>query len=340
MMPARPAWLALVIMRLTTRSTLHLVAIAAATASLGLALLLGSSDETFAAEARTKVMLNGKAVAVHFNDGDSFRLLDGDFEGSKARLSGYNTLESYGAVHQWGDWTAKELYVLAKMGTLNGRRGVWNCETDGKTDTYGRILVWCPDLAEDQVRKGLAHVLSIDDAPGNEALIKAQAEAIAARRGIWAHGVPDFVLTSLHSDEEDVEDHGTYNRLVSSIDGHSIKWKHDLRYAECDKVCAMVYPVDVAVIDGLVEPAKLDAKLGPLLEGMSDADIRKALHDYAKLRNVDREVPEDRREACNAELAKWAEAGKFGSAAGSESACMIHVGFDRRFGGNKAKCLK
>jgi micrococcal nuclease len=339
MMPAQPPGVP-IIMRFGTRSTLHLVALGAATASLAAALLLGSSDESVAAEARTKVILNGKSVAVHFNDGDSFRLLDGDFEGSKARLSGFNTLESYGPVHQWGDWTAKELYVLAKMGTLNGRRGVWHCETDGKTDTYGRILVWCPDLAEDQVRKGLAHVLSIDDAPGNDALIDAQNEAIAARRGIWAHGVPEFVLTSLHSEEEDVEGHGTYNRLVSSVDGHSIKWKHEARYSECDKVCAMVYPVDALVLDGLVESAKLDPKLGPLLEGLSDAEVRKVLHDYAKFRNVDREVPEDRREACNTELSKWAEAGKFGGTEGRESACMIHVAFDRRFGGNKAKCLK
>lgn len=323
-------------MRRTTRSTLHLVA----TATLGAALLFGSTDDTIAADARTKVMLNGTAVAVHFNDGDSFRLLDGDFEGAKARLSGYNTLESYGAVHQWGDWTAKELYVIAKMGTYNGRRGVWNCETDGKTDTYGRMLIWCPDLAEDQVRQGLAHVMSIDDAPGDRALVAAQAEAVAAKRGIWAHGAPDFVLTSLHSDEEDVEDHGTYNRLVSSIDGHSIKWKHDLRYDECDKVCAMVYPVDTALLDALVEPAKLDATIGPLLAGMPDADVRKALHDFAKYRVCDREVPKDRREALNAELDKWAAAGKFGNGSGSEAACMIHVPFNRRFGGNKAKCLK
>lgn len=319
-----------------TRTALHLVA----TATLGAALLLGSTDESFAGEARTKVMLNGKAVAVHFNDGDSFRLLDGDFEGSKARLAGYNTLESYGPVHQWGDWTAKELYVLAKMGTINGRRGVWNCETDGKTDTYGRMLVWCPDLAEDQIRKGYAHVLSIDDKPGDAKLIEAQKEAIAARRGIWAHGVPDFVLTSLHSEEEDVEDHGTYNRLVSSLDGHSIKWKHEQRYAECDKICAMVYPVDAALLDGLVEPAKADATIGPLLAGMPDEDVRKALHDYAKYRVVDREVPKDKREPLEAALAKWAEAGKFGSASGSESSCMYHVAFDRRFGGNRAKCLK
>jgi len=226
------------------------------------------------------------------------------------------------------------------MGTYNGRRGVWNCESDGKTDTYGRMLIWCPDLAEDQIRKGFAHVMSVDDAPGKDALIEAQKEAIAARRGIWAHGVPDFVLTSLHSDEEDVEDHGTYNRLVSSLDGHSIKWKHDQRYGECDKVCAMVYPVDAALLDGLVDPAKADAKIGPLLAGMSDVDVRKALHDYAKYRNVDREVPQDRREALNAELETWAAAGKFGSAAGSEMSCMTHVGFNRRFGGNKAKCLK
>ncbi len=313
---------------------------ALATVTLGVALLFGPRTESDAAEARTKVILNGKSVPVTFNDGDSFRVLGGQYEGAKARLSGYNTLESYGPVHQWGDWTAKELYVLAKMGTANGRRGVWTCETDGKTDTYGRILVWCPDLADDQVRKGLAHVLSIDDSPGRDELIEAQKEAIAARRGIWAHGVPDYVLTSLHSEEEDVEDHGTYNRLVSTVDGHSIKWKHVQRYRECDKVCTMVYSIDAAKIDSLLTAAKGDAKIGPLLADLAEADARKAIHDFAKHRQVDREVPEDRRERLNAALQVWADEGRFGDAEGREASCMIHVPFDRRFGGGKAECLK
>ncbi len=318
------------------------LALALTTVSLAAAAatVLVPTHEGVAAESQTKIILNGKPVPVHFNDGDSFRVLAGDYKDAKARLFGYNTLESYGAVHQWGGWTAKELYVLAKMGTYNGRDGVWECETDGNTDTYGRILVWCPKLAEDQIRKGYAHVMSIDDNPGKPELVAAQKHAIAAKRGIWAHGVPDYVLTSLHSKEEDVSGHGTYNRLISTVDGHSVKWRHDTRYAECDRVCDYVYTVDAATIDALVATAKADASIGAYLGRLSDGDCRSVLYDFAKHRHINRKVAEDDREALKALLLVWAEQGKFGAQTRSEAACMIHVPFQRRFGGARAECLK
>jgi endonuclease YncB( thermonuclease family) len=313
-------------------STLCIVAATAA--------LLTTSHEGVAAESQTKIILNGEPMPVHFNDGDSFRVLAGEFKGAKARLSGYNTLESYGPVHEWGTWTAKELYVIAKMGTYNGRDGVWECETDGKTDTYGRILVWCPTLAEDQIRKGYAHVLSIDDKPGNPMLVAAQKDAIAAKRGIWAHGVPDYIVTSLHSKEEDVDGKGTYNRLVSTVDGHSVKWRHDNRYAECDRVCDYVYAVEATTIDELVATAKADSRIAGYFGTLSDADVRSVLYDFAKYRHINRKVAEDDREPLKTVLLTWADAGKFGSQARSEASCMVHAPFDRRFGGGKAACLK
>ncbi len=301
---------------------------------------LGTSRDSAAAEAQTKIILNGETVPVYFNDGDSFRVLGGGFKDAKARLAGYNTLESYGAVHQWGDWTAKELYVIAKMGTYNARDGVWECESDGKLDTYGRLLVWCPELAEEQVREGYAHAMSIDDDPAKPALVAAQKEAVAARRGIWAHGVPDFVLTSLHSKEEDVDGHGTYNRLVSSIDGHSVKWRHNTRHNECDKVCQYVYGVDGPTIDALVAPAKADPKIAEFLGTLSDSDVRSVLYDFARFRHINRKVPPEQRDSLQALLEAWAEADRFGAQARSEASCMIHVPFKRRFGGGRAECLK
>lgn len=298
---------------------------------------------TDAGEARTRVLINGTPTPVHFNDGDSFRVLAGEYSGTKARLAGYNTLESYGPVHQWGDWTAKELYVIAKMATLNARVGVWECETDGKTDTYGRMLLWCPDLAEDQVRKGFAHAMSINDDPAKPVLVAAQKEAREEGRGIWAHGNPEFVLTSLHSAEEDVDGRGTYNRLVSSDDGHSVKWKHDNRYSECNKVCHMVYPVDDAKVDEVMTALKADGApiVGKALGGHSDDKLRAMVREFAEYRHIDRSVEKDLREDLKQHLlAEYAEKGAFGDAPGSEAACMYHVDFKRRFGGNKAACLK
>ena len=299
---------------------------------------LAGIPSTTEAEPQTKVILNGKPVAVFFNDGDSFRVLTGT---GKARLRGYNTLESYGPVHQWGSWTAKELYVLAKMATLHARAGVWECSSDGKLDTYGRMLVWCPELAEELVRMGYAHVLSIDDNPGEPALVAAQKEAIENRRGLWSHGVPDFVLTSLHSAEEDVDGHGTYNRLVSTKDGHSAKWKHNNRYNECDKVCQKVYEVDETTLADLTAAMLADNKIKRWTGGLSEADMRSVAHDFIKFRHLNRKVPYEKREKMQEHMERnYVAQGKLGDPSYTEGSCMIHVPFKRRFGGGRAECLK
>lgn len=309
-------------------------------ATLGLllgALALGPAIVR-AGEPAAKVNLNGELVGVFFNDGDSFRILKGRNKGGKARLAGFNTLESHGAVHQWGTWTAKELYHIAKMATLHGRQGHWNCNTDGDTDTYGRMLIFCPDLAESQIRHGFAHAMSVNDDPAEPKYLEAQREAIANKRGIWAHGVPEFVLTSLHSVEEDVEGRGTYNRLVSSVDGHSIKWKHNTKYRECENVCLQVYPSDDSVLAAVA--TKLKAEQPALVEGISDEDLTTMLGVFQRIRLVDRPVAKDKREELRGVLDGYAEAGMFGSGAPKNGACMVHVPFERRYGGRRAECLK
>lgn len=297
-------------------------------------------DTAAAAQVRTRVILNGEAVPVSFNDGDSFRVLAGTYSGAQARLAGFNTLESHGPVHAWGTWTEKEMYVLAKMAMYHGRRGVWHCESDGKTDTYGRMLTWCPDLAESMVRLGLAHVMSVDDSPGKPELIEAQREAQRARRGIWAHGIPPFVLTSLHSVEEDTTGEGTYNRLVSTDDGHSVKWKHTDRYAECAKICHMVYEADEAKVDEVTEAVATDPKVAGIVGKLSRADLRQAILEFAKWRHTSRAIPKDRRLEFEAYLEGKADAGAFGSAPGVKGSCMVHVPFERRYGGGRAACLR
>ena len=98
-------------------------------------------------------MQNGVATPVYFNDGDSFRPQSGPLKGQQSRLSGYNTMESFGSVHKWGAFNAHELYVNAKQATLEARRGVWHCDTDGKKDGYGRLLLFCKDLAIDLINR-------------------------------------------------------------------------------------------------------------------------------------------------------------------------------------------
>lgn len=294
--------------------------------------------ESEAADARTRVVLNGVATPVVFNDGDSFRVLGGPMTGAKARLAGFNTLESHGPVHSWGTWTAKELYVIAKMATYFARDNVWECTTDGKTDGYGRMLVLCPGLAKEQIRRGFAHAMTVSDDPSSAELLAVQREAIAARRGIWAHGVPEYVLTSLHSIEEDVEDDGVYNRLVSTADGHSVKWTHETKYDECQRVCHMTFAVDEARCDEAV--ARLKREQQPLIAGLDDAALRKAVLEFARHHHVTTPVPEAQQPRLQALLLDWAAKGAFGAQQPSEEACMVHIDFKRRYGAARALCLR
>ncbi|MFN3197667.1 MAG: thermonuclease family protein [Bradymonadia bacterium] len=309
------------------------------------ALLCLAAFSTAHGRAQSKVFLNGVPHPVHFNDGDSFQVISGQFAGTKARLAGFNTLESFGPVHRWGKWTAKELYKNAKMATMNARRGVWHCESDLKTDFYGRILWWCEDLAVDQVRKGLAHAMSVTEEAAKPAVVAAQQEAIANRRGMWAHGVPEFVLTSIHSNDERPGDKKSYNRLVSSNDGHSRRWQHELLYSECEEVCwqppdaderkrlmfdrlrrmtkgaeEVLKAYDDDRLIALVKKYKETGKLGLVgAGGLADAAHRETLEPIVKdwvehdwLRNLDTEI----------------------------SSCMTYVDFRRRFGSNQASCLR
>ena len=313
---------------------------------IGVCTVVGGAGGSARAEPASKVVLNGVPTPVFFNDGDSFRILSGRFEGMKARLGGYNTLESYGVAHQWGDWTAKEMFVLAKMATMHARRGSWSCTSDMKTDTYGRTLWWCPGLAEDLIRQGLAHVLSVDSGPGDAKLVAAQQEAIAARRGIWSHGVPDYVLTSLHSMAEDAEGDGAYNRLVSTVDGHSLKWIHDEIYDECQTVCDDGADTK-ARIDGAVEALKADPTVAAYVSGAGGArpytkdELGIIASDAARGKALEKHMKKPEHLAgFKVVLDRLVGENKLGRKVGEVKACMIYVDFKRRFGGGRAACLR
>ncbi len=183
-----------------------------------------------------RVFLNGRPTPVYFNDGDSFAVLEGPLKGTKARLSGFNTLESFGPAHKWGTWDPHELYVVAKQAALNARQGEWHCESDLNKDGYGRILWHCEDLIQDDIRKGLAHAMTVTADPASPKQLELQALAQKEKLGMWAKGIPPFVLTSLHSADEGAGA-DTYNRLISTVDGHTEKWKHQDLYKDCEWIC-------------------------------------------------------------------------------------------------------
>lgn len=186
----------------------------------------------------SQIVLNGTETSVRWSDGDSFRFLDGPYKGNGVRLMGFNTLESYGPVHQWGDWTADELYEIARTSKKIGSAGKWTCTTDGSRDAYKRVLVSCPEAALAIVQAGHGHVFAIDAKP-DPALVKAQKKAQKAKVGMWAKGVPALIITSLHSaDEPRSKKTGeSYNRVADTRTGQARKVKHSDTYGECQNVC-------------------------------------------------------------------------------------------------------
>ncbi|MBP46845.1 MAG: hypothetical protein CMH53_02815 [Myxococcales bacterium] len=300
----------------------------------------------------SKVYLNGVPHPVFFNDGDSFRVLAGSFAGTKARLAGYNTLESYGYTHSWGAWSAKELYHNAKMGTYNARKGVWRCTSDLKRDGYGRILWWCPRLAEDQIRKGLAHAMSVRG-PANAKLIEVQREAIKHKRGMWAHGVPRYVVTSLHSADEHWFKGLPYNRMVSTVDGSSRKWRHRKRLKECTKVCWHDVTITKDSAAAGIAVLKQSPSLTPYLSKYNDSDLADLLASYAG--NEDLGVLKPERSIADKSaryaklgveakhfdkvLAKIVSDGLLTIATKKKGSCMVHAAYTRRYGRGAASCL-
>ncbi|MES2504887.1 MAG: thermonuclease family protein [Myxococcota bacterium] len=182
---------------------------------------------------QTDVVLDGKKVKVYFNDGDTFRVLTGPLAGKSSRIRGINSLESYGSVHQWGNWRADELFDNSKDATKHARAGTWHCTLDDSHDVYGRLLADCSDLSTSMVENGFAHVMFVSTKESDDSLIEAQQKAMHDRVGMWKKGVVDYILTSAHSPEERELKGGAYDRFVSTSTGLSLVKKHTNSYKSC-----------------------------------------------------------------------------------------------------------
>lgn len=310
-------------------------------AFLALAFAAATSLSGLASAQQATVRINGVATPVFFNDGDTFRALAGPFRNRSSRLAGFNTLESYGSAHQWGGWTAREMYSLAKQGALNARRGIWNCSIDPKEkDGYGRLLAICPDLQYDQIKKGLAHVLSVDGDPPRR-LLEAQRDAIVNRRGLWAKGVPPMVITSTHSADERFDNHDNYNRLVSPLDGISQKWKHQDLYSECDNVCWKAKQASREKLIEVIGALRADDRTTEIVRGYEDPYLLAFLGEYVATGRAAHIFENKGHTTVQTKLDELKAAGAFGKLVEKDSSCMLYVGFDRRYRiPPKPRCLK
>ena len=208
--------------------------------AIGFSLALPASTE---AKPPQSILLDGEQINVFWNDGDSFRIRSRSHKGLKVRLVGFNTLENHGPVHRWGRWSPKDLLRIAYQARDVARGYKWSCNKiikDGKPalDGYGRSLLRCEDLAKELVAAGLAHVFLFDPEAKEPELVALQLQAQKDGVGMWALGVPDAILTSLHSgDEKTASDYVPYNRIANTQTGFMQKLEHDKTYGECEEVC-------------------------------------------------------------------------------------------------------
>jgi len=105
-------------------------------------------------------------------------------------------------------------------------------------DGYGRIIVSCPDLTLSLVSEGLAHLFFFEDAAENHGFVAAQLRAQAEKKGMWEKGIPDIIVTSLHSIDESTNKGDTaYNRVVDTKTGNTEIREHKNIIAPCQEVC-------------------------------------------------------------------------------------------------------
>ena len=195
-----------------------------------------SSADAKEPPAEPQITLDGVSLQVYWDDGDTFAFTDPNTNQKvKARLKGFNTLESYGPVHQWGEWTPSELYQLAKEAGAFARRKVWTCSDTKQGGGYGRILVDCPDLRDAILRAGLAHPFAVD-APSPKSDIDALMAGIESKSGMWEKGAPQKLITSLHSQDEK-PDKDAYNRICDLSTGRCEAETHSDVYTTCQEVC-------------------------------------------------------------------------------------------------------
>lgn len=178
------------------------------------------------------VVLDGVETAVHWDDGDTFFAPKTKL---KARLVGYNTLESYGAVHRFGPGE-RRLYEIAGEATAVAMSRAWTCTIHSTEGGYGRQSVDCPDLRQTLLEAGLAHVFSVKG-PADEADLRAQSVGIAAAAGMWSDGPPSSLITSVHSLDEKPGAVSTYNRVLDLKTGEASKRPHTNTHKACEWVC-------------------------------------------------------------------------------------------------------
>jgi hypothetical protein len=115
---------------------------------------------------------------------------------------------------------------------------------------------------------------------------------------------------------------------VSTKDGRSGQWEHNNEYKECERVCHMT-----------VAPEERDAALAALHEDDTTKDLVKGKTDWDVNHLFDQalQAPDSGTDPVTVFVRERLKAGKLTR---KEDSCMVFVDFKRRYGGERAACLR
>jgi hypothetical protein len=178
---------------------------------------------------------------------------------------------------------------------------------------------------------------------GEPAVVAAQKEAIKAKVGMWAHGVPKWIMTSLHSTAEGGGRSGkTENRLVSTEDGHSMKWRHTDSYGECEKVCQIektFAPADVATVAEKTA-AEAGDKAKALIAKIGPEEMALRVTNFLNYGHVGWMDTSEDAELLTSAIDDAAAEVSVKPLTEVVDTCQVYIDFRRRYGSKRASCLK
>ena len=131
-----------------------------------------------------------------------------------------------------------------------------------------------------------------------------------------------------------------YNRVISTLDGHSSPWEHTETYAECEKVCHETTRLSAGAARPHVEKLQNDPALAMGLGEFGPEQLRLLLSDFVREGRVTPIVRDEVRDALEKTLSQWKTEGLLSATEKTNDACMVYVDFKRRFGLTRAVCLQ
>ena len=132
------------------------------------------------------------------------------------------------------------------------------------------------------------------------------------------------------------------NRLISSLDGVSSKWKHQNVYGECEEVCHPTLVLDTDTALKVIAELRSDESTQKHVRGMEDVYLMALLNEYATMGRVARVFDAPSGHVVVAKLLDAMKAqGVMGSARKQDGSCMVYATFERRYRVKpKPRCMK